>query len=253
MIDVAHLSLRMGGRTLLHEISFRVEEGEAVALLGRNGSGKSLLLRVLATELPCRSGMAFVGEFDVARQRRRVRGLVGYVGEAMAPPPRTRVRFYLDAFARAHRIRERPATVEGVLALVEMQSRRDAGLETLSRGELQRLEIARALLHDPQVLLLDEPLAGLDPFGQAEMLEVLLELRAMGRTLLVATNAPDWHGDLFRRAVVLDGGRAVAAGTQVELSGDAEEDPPTWRGALLRCLARVEDNGRTSEANATTG
>jgi len=254
MIQTNGLGLRFRGGVVLEGVSLRVSPGVPTALLGGNGSGKSLLLRVLATEVRPTSGSATVAGFDLFRQRRRVARSVGYVGEPQPMPRHVTVRAYLEAFAAASGLprRLRQEALAEVLALFELEPLSERRAATLSRGEMQRLELARALLHDPPVLLLDEPLVGLDPLGQAEMVAILHELRDMGKTILLATHLPEAYGDLIARGVVLSRGRVVAEGSLGELLAPQEE-PKTWRSALLRWTANRTDNETHSETPTPTG
>jgi ABC-2 type transport system ATP-binding protein len=245
MIQTYELGFRSRRRVVLESVSLRVAPEAPTALLGANGSGKSFLLRVLATEFRPTFGCATVGGFDLVRQARQVARSVGFVGEPTPMPSHATVREYLAVFAATHRIPrpQRNQAIADALNLFDLEPLGDRPAASLSRGETQRLELARALLHDPPVLLLDEPLAGLDPPGQVETLEVLRELRDMGKAMLVATNLPELYGDLFAHGVVVDRGRVVAAGSLNELLAPfAPVEPPTWRNALLRWLATRTDN-----------
>lgn len=237
MIQAEKLGLRLRGRVVLEDITFSVVPGVPTAVLGRNGSGKSLLLSLLAGEYHPTWGSAKVAEWDLSRQRRRVARSVGYVGEPLGRSFRLRVEEYLSAFAAAYRVprKARKQVIAEVLALFDLEPFRERPIRLLSRGEVQRLELARALLHDPPVLLLDEPLVGLDPPRQAETLEILRELRELGKTLLLATNLPELYEDFFAQGLLLERGGLLAQGTPEE---------------LLRRLRSRADNQTTS---TTTG
>lgn len=244
MIQADDITVRPQRRDLLSEVSFTVQEGECVALLGANGAGKSLVIGALATATPITSGSALVDGVDVRRKPREARKRVGYVAETPLFPDRTDLTTYMKAMAASHRLprEDRAEAIAQSLDLTDVGHLTDALLTDLSRGEAQRVELARALLHDPPVLLLDEPLAGLDPAGQAEMAEILAELHAMGKTMLVATNLPELVETVIDRAILLHKGRVVGIGTAAELCVGMDDGEPTWRAAVLRHIREDADN-----------
>lgn len=244
MIQIVNIIVRARRRELLSGVSFSVAEGECVALLGANGCGKSLVIGALATARQIASGSALIDGVDVRRKPREARRRVGYVAETPLFPDQTDVATYMKAMAASHRLpREgRAEAVAQSLDLTDVGGLADATLTALSRGEAQRVELARALLHDPPVLLLDEPLAGLDPVGQDEMAEILTELRAMGKTMLVATNLPELVEGVIDRAVVMHKGRVVGIGTAAELCVGMDHTEPSWRAAVLRHIREDADN-----------
>ena len=225
MIQADSITVRARRRELLSAVSFVVDEGECVALLGANGSGKSVVIRVFGTATRATSGSATIAGVDVRRKPREARRRVGHVMETPAFPDQTDVSEYMKAMAASHRLprEDRAGAIEQSLDLTDVGHLTDALLTDLSRGEAQRVELARALLHDPPILLLDEPLAGLDPAGQAEMAEILTELRAMRKTMLIATNLPELVEATIDRAILLHEGRVVGAGTAAELCVDMDD------------------------------
>ena len=245
MIQADNITVRIRRRDRLSEVSFVVDEGECVALLGANGSGKSLAIQVFGTATRATSGSALVAGVDVRRKPREARRRVGYVMETPAFPDHTDVAEYMKAMAASHRLprEDRAEAIAQSLDLTDVGHLTDALLTDLSRGEAQRVELARALLHDPPILLLDEPLAGLDPAGQAEMAEILTELRAMGKTMLIATNLPELVDATIDRAILLHEGSVVGVGTAAELCVDMDDTEPSWRAAVLRRIRRDADNG----------
>ena len=247
MLELNDVTLKIGRRTLLDRVSMTAEPGVITGLMGPNGCGKSLVLRVLATDLRPTSGSGQVGGLDIMLDRFKVRQIVGYLPEPTAPPTRTSVAEYLNVAASGHRLkgRDRRAAVDEALELTDMSQLAKADLSTLSRGEFQRAELARTLVHDPQVLLLDEPLAGLDLVGSAETLEILRELARLGKTLLLATNVPEWYNELIATAVLVYEGRTLAAGDAGSLCAPFPDiETPTYRAAVLRHVSALGDNGR---------
>ena len=178
------------GPAPLQDVTLSVEEGASLGLVGPNGSGKSTLLRVLACLVRPTEGRALVAGFDTRYDAAQARRRVGYVPEQFGIYPRLSINQYLDFFARASGVSqwERRNTVETMLRVVDLFDQRHELAEALSRGARRRLALARALLHNPPALLLDDPLAGLDGRGRLELIEVLKEVRGMGITLLVSTH-----------------------------------------------------------------
>jgi ABC-2 type transport system ATP-binding protein len=244
VIRSANITVRARRRETLADVSFAVDAGECVALLGSNGSGKSLVIQALATATRIAAGSAQVGGVDVSRKPREARKRIGYVAETPLFPDQTAVATYMKALAASHRLprENRGEAIAQSLDLTDVGHLTDALLTDLSRGEAQRVEFARALLHDPPVLLLDEPLAGLDVAGQAEMAEILTELRAMGKAILLATNLPELLEDVIDRAVILHKGRVVGIGTTAELCVGMDDTEPSWRAAVLRHIRGDADN-----------
>jgi heme exporter protein A len=208
VIELEGLERRFGERVALTGVSVRLEAGQTLVVLGPNGAGKSTLLRVLATLLRPHAGRARVLGADLPGEAWRVRGRVGYVGHEPLLYRELSGRENLRFQARLHRLEER--RVDELLAAVGLEHRADDPVRELSRGMVQRLAVARALLHDPPLLLLDEPREGLDPQA-SERLEPLIG-RASGRTRVLVTH--DVDGGLREADAVLGlrAGRQLLAG-----------------------------------------
>jgi len=172
------------------ELTFQVAAGECLILLGRNGAGKTLLLNILATLVKPTAGTVTMDEVDAFANLRHVRPTIGYIPVGFEGYPELSVVDYLNFFAAAYKRqpRERTLAIDAVLELMDIDHLREVRIETLSTGERQRLLFAKTFLHEPQLWLLDEPLAPLDPSGQIEMVELFAELQAMGKTVIIATN-----------------------------------------------------------------
>jgi ABC-2 type transport system ATP-binding protein len=165
--------------TALDGVTLTIAAGECFGLIGSNGAGKTTTMRILATLLVPTAGRATLAGRDVVREHRAVRRLLGYVPESFSVYPELSVDEFLDYTAAAYGFRgaERRRRVDAVVALTDLGNTRSAGCDALSRGMKQRLFLARALVHDPQVLLLDEPTAGLDPAARIEFRQIIRELR----------------------------------------------------------------------------
>ena len=203
----------------LTELTFQVESGECLALLGKNGAGKTLLLNLLATLIAPTSGTVSIAGYDAFSNLKQVRPLIGYVPVAFEGYPELSAIEYLEFFAAAYRMErgERAAAIDAVLTLMDIGTLRDVKIGALSTGEKQRLLLAKTFLHEPAVWLLDEPLAPLDARGQMEMIELLNELRAMGKTVVVATNRIDDAPRLCNKVGILNQGQFAVFGTLSEL------------------------------------
>ena len=215
MLDVQNLCKE----PYLTELTFRVENGECLALLGKNGAGKTLLLNILATLIAPTSGTVSIAGYDAFSNLKQVRPLIGYVPVAFEGYPELSAIEYLDFFAAAYRMErgERAAAIDAVLTLMDIGPLRDVKIGALSTGEKQRLLLAKTFLHEPAVWLLDEPLAPLDARGQMEMIELLNELCAMGKTVVVATNRIDDVPRLCNKVGILNDGQFAVFDTLSQL------------------------------------
>lgn len=239
-IAVEDLAAGYGGADVLSGVRLTVAAGERLALLGPNGSGKSTLLAVLATLRPPRRGSARIGGHDVAREPHAVRGAVGVVFQGPSHDPQLTVEENLDLFARLFQVpgSERRARVEQALAESGLAERRRERAGLLSGGQARRVEIARAFLARPPVLLLDEPGAGLDPRARLEIGDQLAALAARGAAILFATHLGE-EADRADRVVILDRGRVVAEGTPAALKAQVGGEVVLLRGATSDETARA--------------
>ena len=190
MLDVQNLCKSFDKHPFLTELTFQVAAGECLVLLGQNGSGKTLLLNILATLIEPTSGTVSIEGINAFANLKQVRPRIGYIPVAFEGYPELSVRSYLNFFAAAYKLEKgaRVETIETVLELMDIQHLHESKIGALSTGERQRLLFAKTFLHEPQLWLLDEPLTPLDPRGQTEMVALLGELQTMGKTLVVATN-----------------------------------------------------------------
>jgi ABC-2 type transport system ATP-binding protein len=214
MISVEALRKRFGRQQALEDVTFSVPKGEIFGFVGPNGAGKTTTIRILATLAPADSGLASIGGIPVGDDPSAVRELVGYMPDFFGVYDRLTASEYLEFYAACHgvaRNRRRRVALE-LLELVDLGDRRDVQVDTLSRGMKQRLCLARALVHDPKVLLLDEPASGLDPRARVEMRELVKELRRMGKTILVSSHILPELEELCTWVGFIDRGRMVAVG-----------------------------------------
>ncbi|MHB8620947.1 MAG: ABC transporter ATP-binding protein [Chloroflexota bacterium] len=240
-LSASHLSKRYGRTNAVVDVTLEVEAGIIFGLVGPNGAGKSTLLQMLATVLDPTRGEVTINGQDALRSPQRVRGIIGYVPDVYGLYEDTKVWEYLDLFARCYSLRGRArhSTIAELLKLVDLFEFRFAYCRSLSRGMRQRLVIARALLPDPELLLLDEPLAGLDPGSRLEMLEVLRELGSIGKTIVISSHSIGELVDVCDRIGLMAAGQLTNVGTVPEL---IREIDPIQRARLV--VLREEDRAR---------
>ncbi|MCX7682961.1 MAG: ABC transporter ATP-binding protein [Anaerolineae bacterium] len=270
MIETRGLTKKYGRITALNELNLTVEEGTVFGFVGPNGAGKTTTMRILATLLLPTAGEAWVAGYSVLTQRREVRRVIGYMPDFFGVYEDMKVWEYLDFFAACYDIpaETRRRLTDELLELVDLSHRRDDYVDTLSRGMKQRLCLARALAHDPQVLILDEPAAGLDPRARIEMRELLRELQAMGKTIFVSSHILAEIEEVCTHIGIIEAGQLVAAGTmadmrqrlrtqrvvRVQLTSQLEEAHAwlTTHPAVLQ-VELVSDNSSTSLRAAVAG
>jgi len=219
IIETRGLTKRYGDLTAVTELDLAVEEGAVFGFVGPNGAGKTTTMRILATLLRPTSGEAWVAGHSVLDQRRDVRRAIGYMPDFFGVYGDMKVWEYLDFFASCYGIaaETRGRLVGDLLALVDLAHRREDYVDALSRGMKQRLCLARALAHDPSVLILDEPASGLDPRARIEIRELLRELQAMGKTIFVSSHILSEIQEVCTHIGIIEEGRLVAAGTLEEM------------------------------------
>ncbi|MBA3779716.1 MAG: ABC transporter ATP-binding protein [Chloroflexi bacterium] len=245
VVQVEGLVKRYGGTVAVQGVELSIEQGEIFGLVGPNGAGKTTLLRMLATLLPPSSGDAFIGGASILREPDAVRRVIGYMPDSFGVYDDMKVWEYLDFFGRCYGLpaARRRQMIGDLLELVDLAPKRDAYVQSLSRGMQQRLCLAHALVHDPQVLLLDEPASGLDPRARVELRELLRELRSMGKTILISSHILPELEELCTSVAIVDRGRVLASGRVDEIEARLRA------GALLR--VRLVGDEASREAAAT--
>jgi heme exporter protein A len=206
MIETRALSKAYGFLPALRKLNLTIGKGEFVALLGPNGSGKSTLLRLLAGLTPPTAGAIFVGGWELPREMAAVRAQIGLVSHKAMIYENLTARENLRFFARLYNLPDRETRIMAMLDRVGLARRADDLARTYSRGMMQRLSIARALLHDPHVLLLDEPYTGLDQDASRTLDALVEEAHADGHTLVMSTHELDRAARIASRAVILTRG-----------------------------------------------
>jgi ABC-2 type transport system ATP-binding protein len=220
IVRTERLTKRYGSSVAVAGVDLTVEQGEIFGLVGPNGAGKTTTLKMLATLLVPNAGDAEIGGHSVRRNADEVRRTIGYMPDTFGVYDDMRAWEYLDFFGRCYRLpaARRRQMVADLLDLVDLAHKRDAYVHELSRGMQQRLCLAHALVHDPQVLLLDEPASGLDPRARVELRELLRELRSMGKTILISSHILPELEELCTSLAIIDHGRVLASGRVDEIS-----------------------------------
>ncbi|CCO07434.1 ABC transporter ATP-binding protein [Desulforamulus hydrothermalis] len=219
-IEMKNLTKIYGHNYALRDFTLNIETGRVYGLIGPNGAGKTTAMSVLATLLAPDGGSATVGGHDVVREPAAVRRMIGYMPDFFGVYDGLKANEYLDFYAAAYRIpvSRRPRLIQDLLELVNLSDKTDTYVDFLSRGMKQRLALARCLVHDPAVLILDEPASGLDPRARAEMKEVIRQLRRMSKTILISSHILPELAEMCDNIAIMEQGRLVAHGTVEEVT-----------------------------------
>ncbi len=215
MIDLRNVTKKFGDLTALDSVTLQLRKGDIFGYIGPNGAGKSTTMKILACLMPPTSGHAYVSGYGCHDSGTDIRKRIGYMPDFLGVYPDLKVSEYLDFFAAAYGLRRgtRKKMICDVLELTDLVTKRDALVENLSRGMQQRLGIARVLIHDPEVLLLDEPASGLDPRARIEIRSLLLELRQMGKTIMVSSHILSELHEMCNTIGIIELGKLVYAGS----------------------------------------
>ena len=211
MLELRDLTKKYGELFAIHSIDLVLDRGDVFGFIGPNGAGKTTTMRILATLLNPTWGEAYVGGYSIYTKPKEIRRIVGYMPDFFGVYDDMKVIEYLEFFAAAYRIRgpKRRKVCDEVLELVELGYKREALVTSLSRGMTQRLGLARVLLHDPQVLLLDEPASGLDPRARIEIRTLLKRLGATGKTIMVSSHILPELADVCNKIGIIERGELI--------------------------------------------
>ncbi len=225
MIETRKLTKRYGSLIAANEIDLKLDEGDVFGFIGPNGSGKTTTMRMIATLLNPDYGEAYVCGKSIYTDPQEIRRLVGYMPDFFGVYDDMTVMEYLEFFASAYRINgpARRKVCEEKLELVDMSFKRDAMVNQLSRGQTQRIGLARTLLHEPQVLLLDEPASGLDPRARIEIRNLLKRLGQMNKTVIVSSHILPELADVCTRVGMIEKGHLIVDGYVDEVMRKARE------------------------------
>jgi len=219
VIEVKNLSHTFKNLKALDRMSFSVESQSIHGFVGPNGAGKTTTLKILATLLKPQKGKALVFDMDVVKSYKKVRTRLGFMPDYFSVYRQMTVFEYLDFFAAAYgmNLRKRDTVIKDVLALTDMESWQDELIRKLSRGMQQRVSLARVLVHDPDLLLLDEPASGLDPRARIELMEILRQLARMGKTIFISSHILSELAMLCDSVTIIDRGVVKYSGSMKNL------------------------------------
>src|SRR5580704_7697314 len=224
------LTRTYGALTALNSLDLTINQGDLFGFIGSNGAGKTTTLRILATFLAPSSGSAKVLGYDVFREADAVRHVIGYMPDFFGVYKDMEVTEYLDFFGACYKIptAQREKTVNDVLELVGLTEKRGAIIGALSRGMQQRLGLARVLIHDPKVLLLDEPASGLDPRARIEMMAILQELQRLGKTIIISSHILSELQTLCNRVAIIEKGKLIYSEPVQGVRGQMSSGVVVW-------------------------
>ena len=214
IIQTDKLTKKYGEFVAVKDLDLEIEQADIFGFIGPNGAGKTTTMRILSTLLAPTSGKAYIDGIDVAQEPYEIKKIIGFMPDAFGVYDGMRLREYLDFFGAAYKIprKKRRAIIDDVLQLTDLTSKADDFVSAFSRGMKQRCCLAKTLLHDPKVLLLDEPASGLDPRARIEMRELLKTLRNMGKTILISSHILSELGDMCNKIGIIEHGVMLAAG-----------------------------------------
>ncbi|MGH9187149.1 MAG: ABC transporter ATP-binding protein [Acidimicrobiales bacterium] len=214
MIRTNGLTKRYGDLFAVRDVDLAVPRGSVFGLIGPNGAGKTTTMAILASLLRPTAGQVEVAGANPVIHPREVRRRVGYMPDVVGVYDNLRVQEYLEFFAASYRIPRRswPSLIDGLLELVDLTTKRGAAVDSLSRGMKQRLSLARALVHDPEVLILDEPASGLDPRARIDLRNLINELRDMGKTVVISSHILPELEEVCTEVAIVEAGRLLASG-----------------------------------------
>jgi ABC-2 type transport system ATP-binding protein len=224
------LTRTYGNMVALNSLDLTVQRGDLFGFIGSNGAGKTTTLRILATFLAPSAGNAYVLGHDVVRDADAVRHVIGYMPDFFGVYKDMEVTEYLDFFGACYKIptAQREKTVADVLELVGLSEKKGALIGALSRGMQQRLGLARVLIHDPQLLLLDEPASGLDPRARIEMMAILQELQRMGKTIIISSHILSELQTLCNRVAIIERGKMIYCGPVSGVTAQLTDTRVMW-------------------------
>lgn len=257
-VETVELTRTYGAMTALSALNLTIHRGDLFGFIGSNGAGKTTTLRILATFLQPSSGTARVLGHDVVHGADAVRHIIGYMPDFFGVYKDMEVTEYLDFFGACYKIptAKREKTVNDVLELVGLTEKRGALIGALSRGMQQRLGLARVLIHDPQLLLLDEPASGLDPRARIEMMAILQELQRLGKTIVISSHILSELQSLCNRVAIIEKGKLIYSGPVQGVRDQMATGRVYWvtvSGDTARAIETLKSRPEVSDASVVDG
>ncbi len=219
MLEINDLVKNYGKFTAVDRLTLTVAKGEICGFVGPNGAGKTTTMRIMAGLLKATSGNVIIDGVDVTKNPRALPEKIGYMPDFFGVYDNLRVTEYMDFYAGAYGIayKDRGAIIDNLLKIVNLSDKKESYVDSLSRGMKQRLCLARSLVHDPELLILDEPASGLDPRARVEMKEVLKQLQEMGKTIIISSHILPELAEMCTEICIMDKGKLAAQGSVQEI------------------------------------
>lgn len=219
MFKVENLTKRYKKFTAVDDLSFSIGKGEIFGFVGSNGAGKTTTMKVAAGLLKADAGTIYINGYDVKKERREVKRSIGYMPDFFGVYDDLKVMEYMNFYCGIHKIpvADREKINTSLIELVNLSDRKDSYVDDLSRGMKQRLCLARSLIHDPEVLILDEPASGLDPRARVEFREIIKELKDMGKTVIISSHILHELSEVCTSIGIINKGKMIASGTVTEI------------------------------------
>lgn len=255
MIEILQLTKRYGTFTALDHLDLQIDKGTVFGFVGQNGAGKSTTFSILATLLAPTSGTAYINGYNISKEPKQVRSQIGYMPDFFGVYDQLKAVEYLDFYGASYGIpySERSKLIPQLLELVNLSDKKDSYVDLLSRGMKQRLCLARSLIHDPEVLILDEPASGLDPRARVEMREILKELKYMGKTILISSHILPELAEMCDVLGIIDQGKLKAQGSVAEIQHKLQGEKSLVirvREDIERSITFLEDIPDITQINA---
>jgi ABC-2 type transport system ATP-binding protein len=255
VLTIEHLRVDFPEVVAVNDLSLTVEAGDVCGLIGPNGAGKTTTMRAVSGLQECTRGSVKVDGYELAREPEELKKRLGFMPDFCPVYDQLTATEFLDHFARAYDVPDRTKRIEECLELTWLTEKRDALCEELSRGMKQRLVLAKTLLPNPQVLLLDEPASGLDPLGRIELRKLLLQLRDAGKTVLISSHILTELSGFCNKAAIMERGKLVMSGTIAELGQKMgrRQMSVKWRNADDQALQILKGAGVKNLETAAQG
>ncbi len=219
MIEIKNLVKKYGKFTAVDNLSFTIEKGSIFGFVGPNGAGKTTTMKIMAGLMSATGGSIFIDGMDITKNTDIIKDKIGYMPDFFGVYDNLKVTEYMDFYAGTYYIPydQRQELIDNLLEIVDLSDKKDFYVDTLSRGMKQRLCLARSLIHDPEILILDEPASGLDPRARIEMKEVLKSLGNMGKTIIVSSHILPELAEMCTEIGIIDKGVMQAQGTVLQI------------------------------------
>lgn len=219
MLEIKELIKNYGKFTAVDHLTFSVEKGAVCGFVGPNGAGKTTTMRIMAGLLKATDGSVMIDGVEATKNPRALREKIGYMPDFFGVYDNLKVTEYMDFYAGAYGIayKERGPIIDNLLEIVNLSNKKESYVDSLSRGMKQRLCLARSLVHDPELLILDEPASGLDPRARVEIKEVLKQLQGMGKTIIISSHILPELSEMCTEICIIDDGKLAAQGSVQEI------------------------------------